>query len=432
MSRSAFTLIEAIVSIGILLILMTLIGAVFSLTGRASTQSNAVLSVHSKLRAFREALKHDLDGVNPEESALAITSVLVPTFETPQDRAAGVQSLHRADVLMFFTNNRARPYADPADRGSASRSPVEVVYGHANLAELNPGVVRHPFAYLPNPPRLVESTAMNASEWHLARRVVMFDQWTDPTPPALPLAANGGPAAAAFLDPQILQGNTDLIPNIFAGANPFDYDFWVRNQTVTSANNAANFGMRAQIQKYWYYDPALPGSGRTQLDPTPPPGIVGPQAFYMLPGCADFKVEYTYDDPASSYFVQPVQWLDPLVTVPAPSTTAPAAGRMEWIAGNLNQLASATVPANALSGSSSPDFTYLKTAYGPDFAGGANVPAVKPLSWPKAIRITVRVYDQRGALGEVTADTGGDYNNPVGSERKRQYQPIEMVFVHAF
>ena len=106
---------------------------------------------------------------------------------------------------------------------------------------------------------------------------------------------------------------------------------------------------------------------------------------------------------------------------------------MEWLAGNPNELASEINPqTNPLITDSSPDYPYLLATYGLDWGAVPRVLAMKPTTWPKAIRISVRVYDPRGALTENAADNGIDFNRPKVNQRPIQYQPIEMVFVHTF
>lgn len=425
-----FTLTELIVSIGILVVLLTIIGGVFSLSGRATTQATALMTVHRQLRLLRETLRQDLSGVDPARSCLAIAAKLQQTYETPADRANGILSDHRVDVLMFFTDTPQRPFVDPLDRGLPAQAPAQIVYGHANIADIDPAVAPPGVPSYINPPRLVESNNMNASEWHLARRMVWFE--VVPAPIGFP---------PSLVTPPILSAQQDFIGT--PGNRQFDYDRWIAGYGLFEPAGVNNFATaRGRIRTTFYYN----GSNtRTVLDPDPPMDRGAQLAYHLLPGVADFKVEYTYDDPSDASLIQPTIWLDPLIVGPQ----APAGvGRMEWQAGNPREVAppgpNLATPADPVrSGSGSPDHAGILATFGSDPTDlSGRVALVKPRTWPTAIRITMRVYDPRGALAESTAqqlyDVSGNRrpvdlnNNPGAAERAVQYQPIEFVYVHAF
>jgi hypothetical protein len=271
---------------------------------------------------------------------------------------------------------------------------------------------------------------MNASEWHLARRAVWFD--------VVPAAIGFPPS---FVTNPILGAQQDFLGTL--ANRQFDYDRWIAGYGLfepVGVNNAAT--ARGRIRTTFYYNGP---NTRTILDPDPPIDRGAQLAYHLLPGVADFKVEYSYDDPTDPALPQPTLWLDPLLVGPQ----APAGvGRMEWQAGNPSQIAPpgpnlATPTDPARSGSGSPDHAGILATFGRDLTDPSpRVAVVKPRSWPKAIRITMRVYDPRGALAESTSqqlyDVGGnrrpvDLNNNFGAaERAAQYQPIEFVYIHAF
>jgi prepilin-type N-terminal cleavage/methylation domain-containing protein len=431
---AGFTLTELIVSVGILVVLLTIIGGVFSLAGRATTQATALMSVHRQLRFLRETLRQDLAGVDPSRSCMAIASKLQRTYETPTDRANGVLSDHRADVLMFFTDTPQRPFVDPADRALPAQSPAQIVYGHANIADIDPSVAAPAVPSYLAPTRFVESTDMNAADWHLARRTILFEN--------VPVGVAFLPLL--FLDVRLLRAESDFIIPPWAGRG-FDYDTWIAGTGLFDPNPGINNFMQARnarVRTQFFYNGT---NSRTLLDPDPPLDRGAQLAYALLPGVADFKVEYTYDDPTDSALVSPTLWLDPLIVGPQ---APPGVGRMEWQAGNPNELAppgpNIVTPADPdRSGSGSPDYAGILSTFGADPTDGhPRVAVVKPRTWPKAIRISMRVYDPRGALAENTSQqlynvTGSlrpvDLNNNAGAaERKTQYQPIEFVYVHAF
>jgi prepilin-type N-terminal cleavage/methylation domain-containing protein len=71
-SRSGFTLVELIVSIGVLSILLTIAGSVFTLTLRSSGQANALIEVSEQIRVFEETLREELRNIQPGRSIMII------------------------------------------------------------------------------------------------------------------------------------------------------------------------------------------------------------------------------------------------------------------------------------------------------------------------------------------------------------------------
>lgn len=445
--RRAFTLTELIVAVGILVALMAVVGGVFSLSGKAASQATAVMTVHRQLRMLRETLRQDLSGVDPTRSCMAVAAVLQSTYETPIDRENGVLSDHRADVLMFFTETPQRSYINRIDglgNPRPAEAPAQIVYGHANLADINP-TSSNPTTFPPVinfvlPIRAVESATMNASDWRLSRRVVHFNNL--PEQENLFWIGTGPNAGPGFINAAVLESENDR-----ADLRPFDYDKWIAGNglfTTAGTNGTMLWNQwRPNLQTDFFYNGP---NTRTILDPDPPVGFGDQLAYDLLPGVADFKVEYTYDDPSDAALIRPVLWIDPLLVTGAPYT-APGLlpGRMEWQAGNPDQIAPRHVnsPGHAArSGSFSSDYNGIAGVYGLDPVDlGTGVPYVKPRTWPKAIRITMRVYDPRGVLAENTTkqqyQLGGgprpiDLQSAPGNDRDVQFEPIEFVYVHAF
>jgi prepilin-type N-terminal cleavage/methylation domain-containing protein len=170
-SRSGFTLVELIVSIGVLSILLTIAGSVFTLTLRSSGQANALIEVSEQIRVFEETLREELRNIQPGRSIMIIQpnpihgiwrkseldalregadidprSVLNPqlaNFRDPEreqivvdgsGNPALVRQMPRADTLAFFTDLPANSYRDPEISGQKQF----VVYAHAELGELDP------------------------------------------------------------------------------------------------------------------------------------------------------------------------------------------------------------------------------------------------------------------------------------------------------
>ena len=138
------------------------------------------------------------------------------------------------------------------------------------------------------------------------------------------------------------------------------------------------------------------GNSRVVLDPTPPIGQGERLAHYYLPACSEFKVEFTYDDPreieidrepGSPTIGEPIlfDWNgDGTVETPAPSP-------INW----------QSVPANE-------KWVWSKLSPQPnDYDDGAGDlrDLTHPYRWPKAIRITIKVYDPGGRLEEPITQT---------------------------
>lgn len=222
-----FTIIELVVSIGILGILMVVAGSVFALTLKSSGQATALIDIHQSLRALEDSLREDLRGVSPSGSIMVIQSHAINSYWTddakeidnnanpldlsltrdPQREKAVGATLEverpRADMLMFFTSRPGTSFRDPEISGTLQ----QVVYGHALPGEwdlnkqwaptITPpsgfvdayaessftpnqlqyvGPADYQYRMIPsvsNPPVF----AMSARNWHLFRRgVLIVDQ----------------------------------------------------------------------------------------------------------------------------------------------------------------------------------------------------------------------------------------------------------------
>ena len=102
---------------------------------------------------------------------------------------------------------------------------------------------------------------------------------------------------------------------------------------------------------------AGPGT-RTKLDPSPPPEQIDRLAYYFLPACCYFLVEFTYDDPRQQAGASPIGW-----------QAVPPGQQICW----------------------------SKLPVDPPQQGQAQQPQDR---WPRALRITIRAYDQAGGLDQ--------------------------------
>lgn len=198
-SRRAFTLMELLVSVAILAGLMVMVGTVFTTATRASGKAATFTTLQRHQRQALDMIRADLAGTNPGTGVMALAGFAFRAFDTPEKQAAGSPidqvPVHRADVLMLFTQRPVETYVfqqqDPDGQPLATPiaiSPtVQVVYGHADFAEL----VENPsgsglWAYDTNQLRRIEPASLTAAspvpacQWHLARRVVAFPEGPDP------------------------------------------------------------------------------------------------------------------------------------------------------------------------------------------------------------------------------------------------------------
>lgn len=139
---------------------------------------------------------------------------------------------------------------------------------------------------------------------------------------------------------------------------------------------------------YWYNGSAT----RTQIDPMPPAGMSSRMASYFLPSCAEFKVEFTYDDPNELAVHQDVRVAalnyQPLlldnVSNPNNPANTPAPTPIRWQSVPPGeQWVWYGVPVEGSLYSAPPGDLRDKTF---------------PFRWPKALRITIRAYAPGGAL----------------------------------
>ena len=354
--RKAFSLAELVISIGILVLMMSLAGQVFNVTIRSTGQAIALTEINQSLRAFEESLREDLRQVQRGRSVMVIQGNPVNAYWTQGDKEADADGdplttynhtsdphredingdlvSPRADMLMFYTARRGTSYVDPRVTSNLQ----QVVYGHAELGEYVPGGgAAGPYQFVPltdpffptekfrglDYPSPTEVMDIPASRWHLARRSVLYLPTVAPRPPTMPVGSeplnfptqnNGQPIIApadvlvgAADVPRLLQGQVDVI-------GLASYEALVLRLLDPTAGP-------------WFLPPILaapsgeielanPTFGRSQLDVTPPALLADRLGHYALPNCASFKVEWSLD-PRSAFVagrldgIREVLWIDP-------------------------------------------------------------------------------------------------------------------------
>jgi len=461
----AFTLVELMVSVGILAGLMAMISMIFATATKSAGLAQTTTVVYRQLRQITEGLRRDLKAVDPSECVIGIAGVEVLAYRTPEDiqtdrtlineRDDPNNDYHRADVLMLVTKRKFEPYVYRSDPNAPDPDKFadvrHVVYGHANFGELNPDGT-----WMNGSGRGVEQ--MPASQWHLARRVMGFT--TGNPPNNIPNNVGGWPLSGdAFtgmvnnedefadvfeypwepLDAETTTGifkyrdtslyfycATSLDGEIFRyeEANGGTYYFLNQNDYKWyTNNNASNSWTRTQVgatigpinslstgwprmpayfENYnsslvytpcwpeWFY---VDGNSRTVLDPTPPVGRERRMAHYYLPACSEFHIEYTYDDPReieidrdpdSYYYGQPLlfDWNGIDAPPPRPVRWYSVPPGEKWICSKIP-----VDPGNY------------------DSENGDLRDRTNPYRWPRAIRITITVYDPGGRLEEPISQT---------------------------
>ncbi len=353
-ARPAFTLAELVVSIGILVLMMSLAGQVFNITVKSTGQATALTEVMQQLRAFEQTLREDLRGVQPGNSLILIQGNPVNAYWTQSGKdgdddatlanagpatgyphaadperedATGNPVAPRADILMIFT---ARPGASFVDAGTSNLQ--QVVYGHAELGEyVASGVATGPKytferatgdkPYFPEEqdyPSPTAVAAVPAAQWHLARRSVLLLPNNPPVPPTTPLTS--------LDDPRLLECQTDVFqPEAVGAVRNFRYEDDVLRPQLSPTTGLpigepwflpAIFGNVAMPYAQWRHPFA-----RSRLDPSPPALYANRIGDYLLPSCASFKVEWTLnprsefvagrlDGTNETYWFNP-GWVDP-------------------------------------------------------------------------------------------------------------------------
>ncbi|MFQ5490450.1 MAG: type II secretion system protein J, partial [Phycisphaerae bacterium] len=182
----AFTLTEMIVSIGILVLMMSMVGTVFKVSTDSTGQARALMEVTSTGRLFEETLKQDLAQLNSQRSILVIQANRVNAYWRDDHReldldgdpsngyphpadperekvdGSGDMDAPRADMLMFFTSHKQRSVMFPDIWSNVA----QVVYGHAEVGDLDKdgawtGVPPTPFPAPPGPGAIVNIAAEN-------------------------------------------------------------------------------------------------------------------------------------------------------------------------------------------------------------------------------------------------------------------------------
>lgn len=404
--RSAFTLIELIVSVGLLALMITLAGRVFSLSVSSTSQATALIEVSQSFRLLEATLRGDLVGINPQRSMLVIAAAEINAYWTVEGReldqigatqnADGDPStgylhdgdpereevngnlvLPRADVLMTFTSRKATSVRYPEIWSNIT----QVVYGHAELGELAAnGTWRVSPAPYPTDGTVFGTGILElpdrfiAQNWHLARRsVVVVDAAESALESLLGIEIDPSPPTSPDSD-EFGEGTVDLLVNTFV----------YQAEVVERAPSGA-----PPIPARWY--------SRSQMDLTPPAQLADRIGHYFLPKCASFKIEWTISGKFEIGGTT-IRWHDPAKASLPPTDLE----HDDYV-----DTGDPTIDVQLMQ-----RFGYQADPLVDPFVIGAGSPiwfATDPITgsgedpfWPTALRITVDLYDDTGRLRRPT------------------------------
>jgi len=317
-ARPAFSLAELVVSVGVLVLLVSLSGQVLSLTSRTSGQAKALTEVNQRLRAFEQTIREDLRNVDRGSSLILIQGNPINAYWTRKGREAdsnanpadgyphpkdperddpsgsGQLASPRADMLMIFTAREATSYIHP----NVTANLQQVVYGHAELGQYVSPPAGGPYDFVPDtipfPANPAVPYSAAAEGWHLARRSVLLLPTPSPVGLTPPWASTLDQGVDPGADPEqsVLNGSVDVVGN-------FKY--------VDQVLRFDDMGLGTTGGFPWYWPrlfDTVSGRGpkpfaRSKLDETPPPSLAKRLGHYFLPNCASFKVEWAIDPQSS-------------------------------------------------------------------------------------------------------------------------------------
>lgn len=222
-----FTLVELMVSLVVIIIILAIVTNVFGVAAKTTRVAEAIQTVQTQLDSLANDIEEDLRYTRPNRSVMVIygrkqaaslteaerqarryyriltgnPDLVAPVFDATRDASgqdvtsAAQYSDPRADLLMFFTERPSETHLpiDPSAPASAFQrslalgskgSPVQVVYGHAALADTVPNPANAADFGLTNIRHIEQTSAgldstklsrMPLTDWRLARRALIIE-----------------------------------------------------------------------------------------------------------------------------------------------------------------------------------------------------------------------------------------------------------------
>lgn len=419
--RRAFTLIELMVSIALLVAVILMVSQIFSITSEAAGITTAQSEVFSAAAAFREHMTKLLSKIEPGLLIIESPPLTAARFETPGGERFYRQ---RHDRIVFVASGGLGEFQSTTDPTRGMPVPMGTLNENSTPATssqalilVGPGITRL-YGGLPIENTFLGDATVPASEWILAQRTILLG--IDPQSsdfPNGPFVANTPTIDAAFL----VDGANQVRP-LHQSFRDVDFDA-VRpvNYVAGPAANAATLIGRLAGVGVTTGNPTPAASvfspllwGLWQMNYTPPtasganvnlPDHYSRNGFNFLEHVADFRIEWTDGRAinAGGQFGNPVdirtRWFG---LRPDPDAT-PSAGGVDTLpqrsALRANFPASTTLAEAAVFGIPGGAGSRVEA-----WSTGANAryrAVWRNDTWefrPKALRFTFRVYDSHNRL----------------------------------
>lgn len=153
--RRAFTLVEMLVALGVLIVAMAVVTTIFGISAKTAAQAQAIGQIETALNSYVSQLEADLNGIDPSQSVLVIQGRRQPAAHTEELRQAGqfwraltgdptVNGMLSYDTR--FDNSQAAypPGATPRDQYSDPRADVLMFYTQRPLESRAPATGAFP------------------------------------------------------------------------------------------------------------------------------------------------------------------------------------------------------------------------------------------------------------------------------------------------
>jgi prepilin-type N-terminal cleavage/methylation domain-containing protein len=424
-NKNAFTLVELMISIALVLVLIIGVNRVFKYTTDTVGTEAAISSAMRDLRAAERTLRHDTDMMvsSSEQPAIVIRSHVVYAFRNQQDAlsdadglpetdvdptnpastinyaAAGNEALptarrHRLDTLSFFARDISQPYkrqtGDPAANSGTliyndSSAEAWISLGPLWLPD-NAGTfdaTATPPATYPGVGTIASSNPNNyyASQWLYGRQTILLKSFANMTIGEAFLVSSTGSGAKA-LSP--LQWDTPVVKKISAtGAGPAlavvqEAACDLANTTISDYRNLVG---AADPGTWWT---ALCTTGATgaapqylfQADPAGVKlagGMTGTSAAkasnVFISSCSQFIVEYagdfvTQDPNSGAMTVAQPDGITDFAIIPATGGNPIARRMVQWYGMDRDTSGNAVAGPDGLIATGSGDVRPVQTIFG--------------------------------------------------------------------
>lgn len=452
-AKRAFTLVELMVSLAVLAVALSVVGVVFAITTQTVTEAAAISETSALVRQFMLQLEEDLKGIDTTHSVLILGGRKQAAALNGDDRAAGVfhrvlvgshdpndqrlqgydprtspsldnntpplYSNPRADVLGFFTTRPTVSQAPPRNPSNAQGqalargtkySPSFVVYGHAAVDDAllsgNTWPINNNLTHIqPANDDPAQLSPLPLTGWHLARRatIILNQAVSNLT------IASGVPGGFTTLQRCYSPPPQD---SVAADAAVMNFDAYLESATGLIARASPYDMPPAQVTFFGHEMLYGVNSGPTitkrhvaTVLPEPPAELRDNLGVHMLPACAWFEVEFLMPEDVRNspdYIDMRVPPGDPTANrrddMPLWTSVVPGATYVfvPDNATNRDRIAEQFLATGPVITPPRP-FTSMKGPL-PLVPGETPLTHRRIRTWPYAIRVTVRVYDERNRL----------------------------------